>query len=70
MFIISIVISELHNYLTGHHGLITALLIALVPAVKVAVADVLPGYPEAARGVLRGAGRLALVVCLVLLAVI
>ena len=70
LFIISIVISQLHNYLTGHHGLVAALLIALVPAVKVAVADVLPGYPEASRGVLRRAGRPALVVCLVLLAVI
>ena len=71
-----IVRSQLHNsgparpYLTGHHGLVTALLIALIPAVKVSVTDVLAGYPEAARGVLLRAGRPTLVVCLVLLSVI
>ena len=58
------------SYLTGHHGLVTALLVTLVPAVEVSVTDVLAGDPEAARGVLRGAGRPALVVRLVLLTVI
>ena len=57
-------------YLTGHHGLVTALLVTLVPAVEVSVTDALAGDPEAARGVLRGAGRPTLVVCLVLLSVI
>ena len=58
------------SYLTGHHGLVTTLLIALIPAVKVSVTDVLAGYPEAAGGVLLRAGRPTLVVCLVLLSVI
>ena len=63
-------ITTTQPYLTGHHGLVTALLIALVSAVEVPVADVLPGYPQAARGVLLRPGRPTLVVCLVLLAVI
>ena len=78
LFIISIVISQLHiswvqPHLTGHHGLVAAILVALVPAVKVSVTDVLAWDPQAARSVLLGAqvlGRPALVVCLVLLSVI
>ena len=63
--------SSLLSYLTGHHGLVTTILIALVPAVKVSVTDVLPGYPQAAHGVLLMVGRRpTLVVCLVLLSVI
>ena len=59
------------SYLTGHHGLVTALLIALVSAVEVPVTDVLPGDPETARVVLLRARRgPALVVRLVLLAVV
>ena len=58
------------TYLAGHHGLVTALLVTFISAVKVSIADVLSRDPQAARGVLLRARGPALVVCLVLLAVI
>ena len=61
-FILQTQQSTVQYYLTGHHGLVAALLVALVPAVEVPVTDVLTGDPEAARGVLRSAGGLALMV--------
>ena len=57
------------THLAGHLALVTAavLLVAVVPAVEVAVADLVPGYPEALRGALYGA---ALMVRLLLLSVV
>ena len=58
------------TYLTGHHSLVTALLVTLISTVEVSIADVLSRDPEAARGVLLRARGPALVVCFVLLSVI
>lgn len=57
------------THLTRHLALVAAgvLLVAVVPAVEVSVADLVPGYPQAVRGALY---RAALVVALVLLSVV
>ena len=57
------------THLAGDLALVAGavLLVAVVPAVEVAVADLVPGYPETLRGALYGA---ALMVRLLLLSVV